>query len=175
MWISNWLLLCYIPVILISIFGCSTPDVVSVGSSNNEYEQKKITDAPRTISPTSHSKQNQKIDSTYELLGVAKGPYFTGSIGKFDITIRPLGIYHINQKFPTSLQVKTPKTLSFFKTTLQKADAENFSEQKVQFSIPFTPIEKGQHEVEVKVAFAVCTEKTCIPVQKKVVVTLPVN
>lgn len=115
------------------------------------------------------------VDSTYELSAQCADRYPAGSRGTFGILLRPRGPYHINQQFPTSVTMTAPSTVSLDKTRLLKPDAEVFSEQKVRFEIPFSSQQKGEHKLNALVNFAVCTAKTCIPLQKNLTITLKVD
>lgn len=130
---------------------------------------EKDDEKPATASRSSY------MDPSFELRASPAGPYNTGKLGRFVVTIRPRGEYHINQKYPTSVSITAPPSLSLFKTILKKEHAVAFGEQLVRFEVPFTPAQSGSHQVQSLVAFAVCTAKVCIPHKKPLALTLSVQ
>jgi hypothetical protein len=115
------------------------------------------------------------MDEAFELRASAGGPYTSGALARFGITLTPRGIYHVNEEFPMTVEITAPAGVAFPKTTLERADAAEFGEQRARFDVPFTPSAAGQHTVQAKVSFAVCTPENCIPDERTLAVVLPVN
>ncbi len=115
------------------------------------------------------------IDPSFELRANAEGRYEPGKPGRFQVTIRPKGKYHLNLEFPSSIAVEAPQSVSFPKSTLSRADAELFGEQLARFEVQFTPAAAGTHRVEARATFAVCTPKVCIPKKETLTVDLSVQ
>ncbi len=115
------------------------------------------------------------LNSSFELTAHPADSYSVGKKANFSITLKPQGEYYINQQYPTSVTTSVPKSIALEKPKLLKADAMLFSKQQAKFEVAFTPSEAGEHEVNALVGFAVCTKKTCTPLQKNLSVLLKVN
>ena len=114
-------------------------------------------------------------DPTFELAAKPAGPYATGKLSSFAVSLKPRGEYHINQDFPMSIAVAASPGLEFPKPQLGKPEAAEFGEQLARFDVPFTPKAAGAHKVEAKVRFAVCTPENCVPDERTLAVVLPVE
>jgi hypothetical protein len=143
-------------------WNCNNSASESQPSPGMEPRDKKLTEEPPN-------------ESSFDLSASVAGPYHIGEKSRFAIVLLPRGDYHINQQFPTSVTITAPKTLSIEKTQLVKTDASEFTEQRAKFDIPFSSSEKGEHQLDARVSFAVCTSKTCVPFQKNLTVTVKVD
>lgn len=114
-------------------------------------------------------------DTGFELRATAAGPYHAGQLGTFGITLTPNGEYHVNQEYPIRLTVHAPAELTLPKSSLERADAAEFGEQKARFDVPFTSAGAGERRVEVQVDFAICTPQNCMPDQRTLALVLPVS
>jgi hypothetical protein len=114
-------------------------------------------------------------DPTFELAAVPAGPYASGKLGSFAVSLKPRGEYHVNQDFPMTISVTSSAAVEFPKQKLGKAEAAQFTEQIARFDVPFTPKAAGAHKVEAHVRFAVCTPENCIPDERTLAVVLPVE
>jgi hypothetical protein len=116
-------------------------------------------------------------DPTFELKAVPAGPYKSGAVSSFQVSLTPKGEYHVNQDYPMKISVSTKAgdALSLPKLELTKADAAEFAESVARFDVPFTATAAGAHTVECNVQFAVCTPETCIPDERTLALALPVE
>jgi len=114
-------------------------------------------------------------DPSFLLRANAQGPYRSGELGRFGISLTPRGEYHVNQEYPMSIELTGPNGVEFPKSTLERADAAEFGEQEARFDVPFTPGATGEHRIEAKVSFAVCTPENCVPDERTLAVLLPVE
>lgn len=114
-------------------------------------------------------------DPSFELRATAEGPYRVGELAQLSIRLSSRGEYHVNQDYPLTVGLSGPDEVSFSKSALEKGDAAEFGEKVARFDVPFTPSAAGEHRVEAKIAFAVCTEENCVPDERTLAVTLPVQ
>ena len=118
---------------------------------------------------------NRVDDPSFELLASASGPYAAGKLASFALSLTPRGEFHVNQDYPLSISLHGDDALSFPKSELAKADAAKFGEKLARFDVPFTPAKAGDHRVEAKVRFAVCTKENCVPDERTLALMLPVQ
>lgn len=111
----------------------------------------------------------------YELHAQTVGPYASGEAGTFALKIEAKDEWHLNEDYPTRVDISGPDALAFPKPALEKADAAEFGELAARFDVPFSAANAGEHAVEAKVQFAICTEQTCIPTERTVALMLPVE
>ncbi len=115
-------------------------------------------------------------ESSFELRGDTRGPYHSGQLGQLSISITALEGWHVNQEFPTSVEILNPPAgMTFPKTTLEKADLAQLTETNARFDVPFTPTAAGSQTVQAKVSFAVCTDENCVPAEHTLALTFPVE
>jgi len=114
-------------------------------------------------------------EAAFELRASSSGPYRVGEVGQFAVTLTPRGVWHVNQEFPTTVEVTPPAAIVVPKPALEREDAAELTEQRARFDVSFTPAAAGQHRVTAEVSFAVCTEENCIPDQRTLAVSLPVE
>src|SRR5687767_5217023 len=97
-------------------------------------------------------------DESFELRASTSGPYASGALGQFGIVLTPRGNYHVNEEFPITVTVTGPAGVAFPKTTLERADAADFGEQRARFDVPFTPsVRSEEHTSELQsLAYLVC-------------------
>lgn len=114
-------------------------------------------------------------DPTFELRADAVGPYASGELGQFAITLTPRGEYHVNEEYPIRVELEAPGELGLSKTELAREDTAEFGEERARFDVPFTPTGAGEHRVSAKVDFAVCTPENCIPDERTLALVLPVQ
>jgi hypothetical protein len=166
-----------IPLLLsMSLFGCGNETPPDNVEPTVETPVAPTKTAP-TPTPTPPSGAGGAVvdDPAFELRATAPGPYANGALANFGITLTPRGIYHVNEEFPITVEITAPAGVAFPKTTLERADAAEFGERRARFDVPFTPSAAGQHTVQAKVSFAVCTPENCIPDERTLAVVLPVN
>jgi hypothetical protein len=118
---------------------------------------------------------NRVDDPSFELVAAASGPYAAGKLASFAISLTPRGVYHVNQEFPIGISLHPDEGLSLPKSELAKADAATFGEKAARFDVPFTAQKAGEHRVEAKVRFAVCTPENCVPDERTLALSLPVQ
>lgn len=114
-------------------------------------------------------------DPAFELRAAAAGPFRSGELGRFSITLTPRGQWHVNQEYPIRVELDAPGEVGLPKTELERADAAEFGEERARFDVPFTPSAAGEHRVRAKVSFAVCTDENCIPDERTLALVLPVE
>lgn len=114
-------------------------------------------------------------DPTFELRLTPGGPYKAGELAHFVVSLTPKGEYHVNQEYPMEVAVHGPVELTFPKTSLAKEDAAAFNDRVARFDVPVTPTSAGEHRVIADVGFAVCTDETCVPDQRKLALVLDVE
>jgi len=114
-------------------------------------------------------------ESSFELRATAPGPFHTGQLGRFGISLTPRGHYHVNRDFPMKVTVTAPSGVTVPKNVLERADAAELSEQRARFDVPFTPSAAGDHRVQARVEFAVCTPENCVPDERTLALVLPVQ
>ena len=61
------------------------------------------------------------------------------------------------------------------KSQLERPDAAEFGEKAARFDVPFTPAQAGEHTVQAKVRFAVCTPETCVPDERTLALAIAVK
>ena len=114
-------------------------------------------------------------DPTFELRATAAGPYAPGQEGRFEIRLTPKGRYHVNQEFPMGITLTGPSGVSLPPGELGREAAAQFGEQIARFDVPFTASAAGQHQVQARVSFAVCTPESCMPDERTLAFVLPVQ
>lgn len=114
-------------------------------------------------------------DPTFELRASAAGPYSAGEAGDFEIQLTPRGEYHVNQEFPMNVALSGPDGVELPGQPLGNADADEFTEERARFRVPFTAGEAGEHRVTAEVDFAVCTPEACMPDHRTLALVLPVR
>lgn len=99
--------------------------------------------------------------------------YTAGALAQVGVHIDCQGDWHLNEDFPTSVQIEAVDGLGLAQTSLNKGGAAEFGESSARFDVPFTPTAAGEHQVQARVSFAVCSEQSCVP--KTHTVALAVN
>lgn len=145
-------------------------------AASNPEPQTEAEAAPAAPEPA--PAEGPRIEhETFELVATPSGPYSAGQEGKFEIRLVPRGEWHVNVDplFPFGIALDGPDAVSFGEQSLDREDAEEFTEQRARFEVPFTPSAAGEHRVTATVDFAVCTPSTCLPEQRTLAVVLPVQ
>lgn len=114
-------------------------------------------------------------DPTFLLRATTSGTYAAGELGQFAISLTPKGEYHVNEEYPISVELTAPDGVSLAKSTLERDDCAEFGEDAARFDVPFTPGSAGEHTVQAKISFAVCTPENCVPDERTLAVLLPVE
>lgn len=156
------------------VLGCGDESEEIVGGPGTRAPENP---APTKVEPPTPPAAAGPVitDPSFELRANASGPYTSGALGQFGIVLTPRGNYHVNEEFPITVTVSGPAGVAFPKSTLERGDAAEFGEQRARFDVPFTPSAPGEHRVEAKVSFAVCTPENCIPDERTLAVLLPVR
>lgn len=131
--------------------------------------------AAPTPAPAAAAASDRVDDPSFELAAVPAGPYAVGKLGSFAVSLKPRGVYHVNQEYPISISLHGEAGLSFPKADLARADAATFGEKLARFEVPFTAAKAGSLKVEADVKFAVCTPENCVPDERKLALMLPVQ
>ena len=114
-------------------------------------------------------------DPSFELSVTPVGSYASGKPGSVAVTLKPRGVYHINQEYPLSVALKAPAALTLAKAELQKSEAAEVTEKLARFDVSVTPTTAGTHTLEAHVKFAVCTPETCVPDERTLALALNVQ
>jgi hypothetical protein len=144
------------------LFGC--------GSNDTPTTQDPPPQDPRPEAPAGPLVD----DPTFELRATAHGPYHPGEQASFEIRLTPKGNYHVNQDFPTTVSVTAPSGVTLPHAELAATDAAEMREQLARFDVPFTA-QAGEHRVTARVSFAVCTPEQCMPDERTLALSLPVQ
>lgn len=110
----------------------------------------------------------------YILEAKAEGPLEPGKDASMHVVLKSQGKFHVNEEYPMKVEPKAPTGVTFKKKVWEKGDAKEFGETVARFEMPFKA-EKGTHQVEVHVWFAVCTPENCMPEERTLSVELPVG
>jgi hypothetical protein len=126
--------------------------------------------------PAAAAAISDKVDDpSFELAVTPVGTYAAGKPGSVAVTLKPRGVYHVNQDYPMSVALKAPAGITLAKAELQKAEAAEFTEKVARFDIPVTPTAAGSHKLEAHVKFAVCTPENCVPDERTLALALTVQ
>jgi hypothetical protein len=115
------------------------------------------------------------MTDSYRLAAETADTHAVGQLGQVTVEITGRGEWHVNEDFPTRVEVRGPPGVTLPKASLQKADAAEFGEQRARFEIPFTAEAAGAYVMTADVAFAICTDDTCVPQRKSLAVALQVE
>jgi hypothetical protein len=114
-------------------------------------------------------------DPSFALSLSPVGEYEAGKLGSLAVSLEPRGEYHINQDYPMSIEITGPDGVSFPKARLDKPDAAKFDDNVARFDVPFTAAAAGEHQIQAKVKFAVCTPETCVPDERTLALAVAVK
>ena len=153
---------------------------VGCGGESNDATRtaERQTESQTSPTPEPEEPAGPRIEHpTFELVASASGPNTEGQEGSFEIRLVPRGEYHVNvdPAFPFGIELDGPDGIRFPERTLDREDAEEFTEERALFAVPFTATKAGEHEVKATVDFAVCTPTTCLPEQRTLALVLPVQ
>lgn len=148
-----------------------TPPEEATPAAGEQAAQK----APAAEAPAPGEVGPVVSDEAFELRAAATGPYQQGELGQFAITLTPRGEWHVNEEYPISVELEAPAAVGLPKPELERSDAAEFGEERARFDVPFTPTAAGEHRVQAKVSFAVCTPENCIPDERTLALVLPVQ
>ncbi|TPV95686.1 MAG: hypothetical protein B7733_08680 [Myxococcales bacterium FL481] len=127
-----------------------------------------------SVAPLAQADQPAAPDSKdgYELKVDKPASVKAGQEATFTVNLKSKGPWHINQEFPTKVQLKEVAGVTFPKKKLTKADAAKFSEKEAEFKVPFNVAAKGAKTIESELVFSVCIESQCSRVKEKVKVAV---
>jgi hypothetical protein len=114
-------------------------------------------------------------DASFELSMTPTGTYTATKLASFAVTLKPRGIYHINQEYPVALALQPTQGLSFPKAELKKSDMAEMGEKLARFDVPFSADKPGAYHVEAHLRFAVCTPDNCVPDERTLALQLSVQ
>ncbi|MCS6798762.1 MAG: hypothetical protein NZ898_09545 [Myxococcota bacterium] len=130
---------------------------------------------PARPAPAGASAEAVVREAAFELRARAGGPYTRGTAGSFGITLTPGDGWHVNEEYPIRVELTAPPAVALARSRLERTDAADFGPERARFDVGFTPNDAGDHRVEAKVSFAVCTPENCLPDERTVAVVLPVR
>jgi hypothetical protein len=132
-------------------------------------------EASPSAAPPPAAPGSSVVTDSYVLEARAADRHAAGELGQVTIELTGKGEWHVNQEFPTRVEMSAGPGLKLPKTSLTKGDASEFAEERARFDVPFTADTPGEHQVVANVAFAICTEETCIPQRKTVAALVRVD
>ena len=106
---------------------------------------------------------------------VTKDAYRAGHPGAVSVELEGRGGWHVNQDYPFKVTVSAAPGVKLDKDVIAKADAQEFTDDRVRAEVGVTPSAAGDHDVECLVAFAMCTDENCVIEKRTVAATLAVN
>ena len=113
-------------------------------------------------------------EGAFELRAQAEPEYTVDSDSTFAIALTARAGWHVNEDYPISVKLTSPVAVEIPRDEFTKDDAAEFGEESARFQVPFRAVEPGEHRVEAKVDFAVCTPETCVPEERTLSFVLPV-
>ncbi len=160
-------------VVCLAFAGCGNADGGAEAAKAATPTPAPVAEAKKPAAPAAPSGPVVS-DPSFELRADVAKPVGKGELGSFSVTLTPKGGYHVNQDFPTHIDIEAPDAVAVPKTAFEKADAVEFDDNKARFDVPYTPEAEGDHKVVAKVAFAVCTPATCVPDERTLTFVVPV-
>lgn len=151
------------------------PSSGAAGTNPARAASAKTADPPSKAAAPAEVATGVIVDSSFELRATPNGAYQTGELGTFSISLTGRSGWHVNEEYPIRVELTAPSGVALSKSALERADAAAFSRERARFDVPFTPAAAGEHRVEAKVSFAVCTDENCIPDERTLAVLLPVR
>ncbi len=131
---------------------------------------------PKPVGPAVEAPVTDRVeDPTFELALTPNGSYEASKLSSFSVTLKPRGIYHINQDYPIALSIRPAAGLSFPKAELGRSDMAEMGEKVARFDVPFSADKAGAHRVEANLRFAVCTDENCVPDERALALELAVR
>ncbi|MGD8860180.1 MAG: protein-disulfide reductase DsbD family protein [Myxococcales bacterium] len=178
-------------VILLALVGCNQqsepapaaaePDPAPAGpaapaAEPSEPAQQDQQDQQDPQEQAAEAEPTDKVeDPSFALTLSPVGEYEAGKLGSLAVSLEPRGEYHINQDYPMSIELTGPEGVSFPKPKLDKPDAAQFDDKVARFDVPFTAAAAGEHQIQAKVKFAVCTPETCVPDERTLALAVAVK
>jgi uncharacterized lipoprotein NlpE involved in copper resistance len=171
-------------VILLALVGCnqqseSAPaaaEPAPAPAAPTEPAAKAAPAQPDEAEEAAEAEPTDKVeDPSFALTLSPVGEYEAGKLGSLAVSLEPRGEYHINQDYPMSIELTGPEGVSFPKPKLDKPDAAQFDDKVARFDVPFTAAAAGEHQIQAKVKFAVCTPETCVPDERTLALAVAVK
>jgi hypothetical protein len=150
--------------------------LVACGGESKPAEPASAAPVAAPVAPAEPTKPAGPVveENIFRIAFEEAKPYTAGQPGELKVVIEPRGGYHINQDYPTRIDLKAPAAVKLAKPSLGKGDAAAFGEQNARFDVGFTA-DKGSHDLSATVDFAVCTAETCVPEQRTIAIALNVQ
>ena len=134
--------------------------VAKIEGASTAKATKKAVPKPKAPPPAQAPKAKQAFaEAPYKIRFVTK-PAAPGKESATTIEITPLDGYKMNKDFPTSLNVDGTAGAATPKLKFATGDAE-ITEQRVGFTVGFTPKNAGALAMTGTTNFSVCNERTC--------------
>jgi hypothetical protein len=167
-------------MLVVTLLGCGSSGGNAGSSADPAPAPAAPAAAPEPAKPAEAAQPaappGDKIDDpSFELALVPSPPYTVGKLASFAVSLKPRGVYHINQDYPIDIALTPSEGITLPKNEFKKADAATFEEKSARFDVPFTPGKAGQQRVEAHVKFAVCTAENCVPDERTLALVLPVE
>ncbi|HTM19650.1 MAG TPA: hypothetical protein VL172_04055 [Kofleriaceae bacterium] len=153
-----------------------TDPVADPPSKGNPKPDRKSPPPPQPPASGGAKSEGQHIDkSNYVVkVGVA-GSYSAGKPGSVTIELTPKSGWHVNQDFPTKVEITAPAGVTLAKDKLRKDDATAFGEQLASFRVDFTPGAAGAADFTARFKFVVCNDDNCSPSTESLAWRVAVN
>ena len=113
-------------------------------------------------------------EGAFELRAQSESEYSVGTDAAFDIALTTRAGWHVNEEYPITVELESPQAVEIEKHELTKEDAAEFGDESARFHVAFNAAEAGEHRIQAKVDFAVCTPETCVPEERTLSFVLPV-
>lgn len=169
--------------LLLGLWGCGqkaeTPAAPVVAEPTPAAPVLVQQDPPRALPPMPtvptaavQAPTNSIVEPSFKMTLLPAGAVRAGAVVPLALSLEATGGYHVNQDYPTRIDLTLPAGVTAVKTSFAKAEAKEFSDPRARFEMPVTPAAAGDYDVVAKVAFAVCTEEHCVPDERTLTLRL---
>ena len=108
-------------------------------------------------------------DKQYELALDVPEDAASGADVVVAVKVTPVGTWHLNEDYNTSLKVVAPEGVALaHDPDLKKDDATELTQKAIAFDVKFVPDAAGEKSFTGKLKFAVCEEDVCQPVAEDI-------
>ncbi len=119
--------------------------------------------SPQPATPVAASQGASVDKDSYTVSVLVPASVSAGKEGVVTVAISVKSGWHLNQEFPTKLEITAPSGVTLKKNKLKRGDATVFSDKKGSFPVVFTAAAAGAKSFAAKLRFAVCTDANCVP------------
>ena len=147
----------------------------SCQGSAKEKARNEAKTAPVAEAKSASAAVEKVEEASFELKSQSEAEYTVGQKADFEIMLHAKNEWKVNPDFPFSIEPEAHTAVQFEKKELGKGDAAEFSKKDIRVKVPFTAQKAGEHELRVKVSFAVCTPENCVPDDRVLALKLKVK